>query len=49
MVRLCHNHDHDIMIMILYCVIIILRWVVLAETPGFEHMHEQIESVKCVC
>jgi len=25
------------------------RWVVLAETPGFEHMHEQIESVKCVC
>jgi len=25
------------------------RWVVLAETPGYEHMHEQIESVKCVC
>jgi len=25
------------------------RWVVLADTPGYEHMHEQIESVKCVC
>ena len=25
------------------------RWVVLAETPGYEHMHEEIESVKCVC
>jgi len=25
------------------------RWVVLAQTPGYEHMHEEIESVKCVC
>jgi len=25
------------------------RWVVLAETPGYEHMSEQIESVKCRC
>jgi len=25
------------------------KWVVLAETPGYEHMSEQIESVKCRC
>merc|ERR1712179_352907 len=25
------------------------RWVVLADTPDFEHMDEEIESLKCFC
>ena len=29
--------------------VLIFRWIVLGENPGYSHMDEDVEAVQCYC